>query len=98
MSDPETLVMKAEQGDAEPQHCSDDVGGEEAEESGLRWYRQEAEKGHVYAQSALAMIYTRGFGVERNEEIAKEWIQKAATNPTIVETCRQAAEQGNAKA
>lgn len=44
----------------------------------LHWLTQAAEQGHVTAQSALATMYLKGQGVERDAATAAVWLRKAA--------------------
>lgn len=44
----------------------------------LHWLNQAAEQGHATAQSALATMYLKGQGVERDAATAAVWLRKAA--------------------
>lgn len=43
----------------------------------LRWYRMAAEHGNQTAMACIGNMYARGKGVEKDEALAEEWIQKA---------------------
>lgn len=56
-----------------------------AKEKAARWYRmaqrgkrKAAKEGNVYAMYELGECYLEGIGVERDEDQAKQWLQKAA--------------------
>lgn len=44
----------------------------------LHWLTQAAEQGHITAQSALATMYLKGQGVDRDAATAAIWLRKAA--------------------
>jgi TPR repeat protein len=73
----------AEAGDAavqfaHAQRCQSDDSGSGRKEAAFAWYRRAAERGHGGARVALAMMYRRGEGVERDEGEALRWLRVAA--------------------
>ncbi len=46
----------------------------------VHWYRKSAEKGFSEAQNNLAIMYFRGWGVEKNLKEALEWFTLASLN------------------
>jgi len=51
-------------------------------------YKTAAEDGSAEAQYQLGLMYARGFGIEKNMEQAREWLEKAGNNgyPLALET------------
>ena len=43
----------------------------------VQWFHEAAQKGHVGAQLELAKLYFAGWGIQQNDEKAKEWAEKA---------------------
>ncbi|HIM71167.1 MAG TPA: sel1 repeat family protein, partial [Gammaproteobacteria bacterium] len=46
-------------------------------EQAATWYQGLAEKGDAASQFYLGMLYQKGFGVEQDNEVALEWLEKA---------------------
>jgi TPR repeat protein len=46
----------------------------------FEWYYRAAEKGYPAAQLNVGLIYRRGIGVEKNEQLARTWLAKAAAS------------------
>ncbi len=44
----------------------------------LKWHQTLAERGHSGAQHSMGLRYLRGDGVERDEELGRAWLTKAA--------------------
>ena len=44
----------------------------------LKWMKSAASQGHVKAQSAMGLFYSKGFGVHRDPRLSFEWHLKAA--------------------
>ncbi len=49
-----------------------------AQREAIAWYRRAAEQGHATAQCAIGVAYRQGRGVERDEQQAREWLERAA--------------------
>ena len=47
-------------------------------EQAFRWYQKSAEQGYVAGQCFVGNCYEEGFGVEKNENLAKMWYAEAA--------------------
>lgn len=45
---------------------------------GEKWYLRAAERGHLPSQTSLALAYSMGDGVERDESVAAKWYERAA--------------------
>ena len=45
---------------------------------GLAWYQKAALKGYTPAQRRLGYVYSKGYGVERDDAMALQWYLKAA--------------------
>ena len=48
-----------------------------------KYYRLAACEGHKPAQTALAMLYIRGSGVQENRALAIQWLEKAEQHKLI---------------
>jgi uncharacterized protein len=48
------------------------------------WYLVAAEKGNSKAQYALGVLYKQGWGVEKNEKNARQWLQRAAEQGSLL--------------
>lgn len=44
----------------------------------LKWHQGLADKGHIHGEYSMGLRYLRGDGVERNEELGRAWLTKAA--------------------
>ncbi|MEN9460877.1 MAG: hypothetical protein RIS84_897 [Pseudomonadota bacterium] len=44
----------------------------------IDYFTQAAEQGYAAAQNNLGMMYAQGLGIEKNLELAEQWLQKAA--------------------
>jgi TPR repeat protein len=44
------------------------------------WYRRAATQGHALAQFNLGVMYSRGQGLERDRDMSRFWLTKAAEN------------------
>jgi eukaryotic-like serine/threonine-protein kinase len=62
----------------------------------FKWYYRAAEKGYPAAQLNVGLIYHRGIsGVERNEQLARVWLNKAAasSDPDVAQKAKTALDQ-----
>ena len=50
------------------------------EKRAFYWYKKAADAGNAYAMNAVGYMYENGIGTDRNLELAKEYINKAAEN------------------
>ena len=50
------------------------------EKRAFYWYKKAADLGNTYAMNAVGYMYSSGIGTDRNLELAKEYINKAAEN------------------
>ncbi len=48
----------------------------------LEWWRESAEHGNANAQYKVGICYGNGYGIERNDSLALEWLEKAAPGLT----------------
>ena len=46
----------------------------------VQWFHEAAQKGHVGAQLELAKLYFAGWGIKQDDDMAKEWAEKAKAN------------------
>jgi TPR repeat protein len=53
---------------------------ERAEQKSIEFEKQRAEKDYGWAQYALGVRYLTGKGVEKDAELARQWLEKAAKN------------------
>ena len=81
-----SILVLAEQGDAESQFIIGEYYYEKAEESesdedydtAFVWFSKAAEQGFAEAQFRLGNCYALGYGVGYNEEESYKWFRKAA--------------------
>ena len=83
-SEYETLLEKAEQGDAEAQFNLGKMyllgqGVQQDYKEAVRWYCLAAEQGYAEAQNHLGVMHTTGRGVPRNYWKAYKWLSIANT-------------------
>ena len=73
------IILKAESGDAEAQfYLAGEYFEKKEYKQAFTWYMKAAEKGNVYAQFNLGIMYHLGQGVSQDEEQAFIWYEKAA--------------------
>jgi TPR repeat protein len=82
----EQIREAAERGDAEAQfrlgmlHGDGEITGKPDYSEAAAWLTKAAEQGLVSAQSALAYLYSTGYGVAQDDLEAARWHRKAAEN------------------
>jgi TPR repeat protein len=66
------------------------------DEQAFKWYSSAAEQGDAEGQFGLAQMYANGEGVEKNENMAREWMLKAVEqkHPNAMRMYASALESG----
>ncbi len=55
-------------------------GGTELPRVAFEWFKKAAEAGEVEGQFQIGVFYARGYGVQKNLEKARYWLEKAKAN------------------